>query len=137
MRGKRVRPREKGVGNARKKNLEVANFSEPNEKSRDRLFDWVLKDKNVKGIPTFGDYTEMLDRVKLDAVVISTPHTLHFEQIMTSLDSGLHVLSEKPMVCTVDHARQVIAKAADVEKIPMVSYQRHFGGNYRFIRSGH
>ncbi len=117
------------------KDVEVAGFSEPNEKSRDRLFDWGLKDKNVKGIPTFGDYTEMLEKVNLDAVVISTPHTLHFEQIMTSLDSGLHVLSEKPMVCTVDHARQVIAKAADVNKILMVSYQRHFGGNYRFIRN--
>ena len=41
----------------------------------------------------------MLTKVDLDGVVIATPHTLHCEQIMTCLKAGLHVLSEKPMVC--------------------------------------
>ena len=56
--------------------------------------------EDVKHLPRFVDYKEMLDSVEMDAVQISTPHTLHFEQIMASLDKGLHVLSEKPMVCT-------------------------------------
>ena len=38
-------------------------------------------------VPTFGDHQEMLSAVQPDAIVISTPHTLHFEQIMDSLDS--------------------------------------------------
>ena len=58
-------------------------------------------------VPTFADHQQMLAEVKPDAVVISTPHTLHFSQIMDSLEAGCHVHTEKPMVCTVDHAKQV------------------------------
>jgi predicted dehydrogenase len=66
----------------------------------------------------------------MDAVEISTPHTLHFEQIMAGLEKGLHVLCEKPMVCTVDHAKKVCAKAKSAKKHMMISYQRHFIGPY-------
>ena len=91
--------------------------------------------EDVEHLPRFVEYKEMLDSVEMDAVQISTPHTLHFEQIMASLDKGLHVLSEKPMVCTVDHAHQVIAKAEESGKVLMVSYQRHLGAQYRYVRN--
>lgn len=95
------------------------------------------KGRNPRGaaLPAFTHYQDMLDQVELDAVEISTPHTLHFEQIMAALDKGLHVLTEKPMVCTVDHAHQVIAKAEAVGKILMISYQRHLGAQYRYVRN--
>ena len=89
----------------------------------------------VAELPEFTHYQEMLEQVELDAVEISTPHTLHFEQIMAALDRGLHVLTEKPMVCTVDHARQVIAKAEETGKIVMISYQRHLQAQYRYVRN--
>ena len=85
-------------------------------------------------VPTFDDYSRMLEEVEMDAVEISTPHTLHFEQIMAALDKGLHVLSEKPMVCSVDHAHQVMAKAEASGKVLMISYQRHLMANFRFVR---
>ncbi|MYF91757.1 MAG: Gfo/Idh/MocA family oxidoreductase, partial [Gemmatimonadetes bacterium] len=84
-------------------------------------------------LPEFTHYQEMLEQVELDAVEISTPHTLHFEQIMAALDKGLHVLTEKPMVCTVDHARQVIAKSEETGKVLMISYQRHLQAQYRYV----
>ena len=49
---------------------------------------------------------------------------------MAALDKGLHVLTEKPMVCTVDHAHQVIAKAEETGKVLMISYQRHLQAQY-------
>lgn len=90
---------------------------------------------HIVDVAVFEDYQEMLDKVEMDAVEISTPHTLHFEQIMASLDKGLHVLTEKPMVCTVDHAHQVIDKAEETGKVLMISYQRHLGAQYRFVRN--
>ena len=90
---------------------------------------------HIADVAVFADYREMLDKVEMDAVEISTPHTLHFEQIMAALDKGLHVLTEKPMVCTVEHAHQVIARAEEVGKILMVSYQRHLGAQYRYVRN--
>ncbi len=95
------------------------------------------KERNSQAaeLPEFTHYQEMLEQVELDAVEISTPHTLHFEQIMAALDKGLHVLTEKPMVCTVDHARQVIAKTEEIGKVLMISYQRHLQAQYRYVRN--
>jgi predicted dehydrogenase len=76
----------------------------------------------------------MLGAVEMDAVEISTPHTTHHEQIMACLERGLHVLTEKPMVCSVSHAREVMAKSEEVGRLLMVSYQRHFSAGFRYIR---
>jgi predicted dehydrogenase len=89
----------------------------------------------VGELAVFTDYHEMLEKVEMDAVQISTPHTLHFDQIMAALDKGLHVLCEKPMVCTVEHAHDVIAKVEESGKVLMVSYQRHLGAQYRYVRN--
>jgi predicted dehydrogenase len=87
-----------------------------------------------QGVPDFADYKDMLAAVKPDAVLISTPHTLHFDQIMDSLDAGCHVHTEKPMVCTVDHAFKVADKVKETGKHLMISYQRHFQPAYMFCR---
>jgi len=85
-------------------------------------------------LPSFEDHEEMLEEVELDAVVISTPHTLHFEQIMDSLEAGLHVMTEKPMVCTTDHALQVIERYLEADVVMSVAYQRHTQGAFRYCR---
>ncbi|HHT26631.1 MAG TPA: Gfo/Idh/MocA family oxidoreductase [Firmicutes bacterium] len=89
---------------------------------------------NTAGPPTFADYRDMLDSVELDAVAVLTPHVLHYEHIMTSLDRGLHVLTEKPMVCTTKHAQEIIERQAQTGKVVLVSYQRRYHRTYRFIR---
>ncbi len=112
--------------------VEIVALADPSEASFARLFERVPQ---AEQLPRFADHKEMLANVEMDATEISTPHTLHFEQIMDSLGKGLHVLTEKPMVCTVDHARQVMDRADEVDRILMVSYQRHFAPTFRFIRN--
>jgi len=85
-------------------------------------------------VPTYSDYKHLLAAGGVDAVEINTPNMLHYEQIMDSLSAGLHVLAEKPMVCTTAHARAIIAKAAQVNKVMMVAYQRHLRPPYRYIK---
>lgn len=111
---------------------EVVGLCEVSETSLERV---RQTHDGVAGLPVFEDHKKLLAEVEMDAVEISTPHTLHFEEIMDSLDRGLHVLTEKPMVCTVDHAHQVIDKAEKQGKILMVSYQRHLAPQYRFVRN--
>ena len=111
---------------------EVVSLCDVSEPSLERVKD---QHREVADLPTFGDYREMLEEVAMDAVEISTPHTLHFEQIMASLDRDLHVLSEKPMVCTVEHAHKAIARAEEKGKILMVSYQRHLAPEFRYVRN--
>jgi len=83
---------------------------------------------------TFCDYEDMLNAVDLDAVEILTPHMLHFEQSAKCLDRDLHTLVEKPMVCTVEEAEKIIAKAEEKEKVVLVSYQRHYQPQFRYIK---
>lgn len=89
----------------------------------------------IKDLPVFEDYREMFDKVELDAVEIATPHTLHFEQGMDALDRGLHVLMEKPMVCSVDHAKKMIARAEETSRHIVVSYQRHYQPQFRYMKN--
>jgi len=112
--------------------VEVAAVSDTNEANITKL---------RKGFPrllsrckTFTDHLNMLNTVKLDAVLINTPHALHFEQAMQCLDRDLHLLIEKPMVCTVKQAEELIAKSEDKKKVVMISYQRHCQPQFRYIR---
>ena len=111
---------------------EVAGLCDVSEASLARVRE---RHEAVREVPVFSSFEDMLDSVELDAVEISTPHTLHFEQIMASLDKGMHVLTEKPMVCTVDHAHAAIAKAKEVDRILMISYQRHLAPAFRYVRN--
>lgn len=88
----------------------------------------------LAGIPKYSNYRDMLKIGGLDAVQISTPHTLHYEEIMDSLDADLHVLTEKPMVCKTVHAKDIVNKAEQAGKVVMISYQRHFQPQYRYVR---
>lgn len=94
----------------------------------------VEKHPELAGLPTFKDYRRMLAEVDLDGVVIATPHTLHVEQILTCLDAGLHVLTEKPMVCSVADAKKVMKKAQQKGRVLMISYQRHFEPAFRLAK---
>jgi predicted dehydrogenase len=84
--------------------------------------------------PTFADYRDMLDKVKLDGVLIVTPHADHFQQVMDSLDAGLHVLVEKPMVITSQEARSIINRAKKTKKIVSVAFPGTFSAEFQYIR---
>jgi predicted dehydrogenase len=84
--------------------------------------------------PTFDDHRKMLEEVKPDAIMIATPHTQHVTQILDGLEAGVHVCCEKPLVTSVEDAHRVIAARDKAGKIGMVSYQRHFQAEFRYIR---
>jgi predicted dehydrogenase len=48
------------------------------------------------GVPAFSTLTELLDAVEVDAVIVSTPTGRHVDAATAALQSGAHVLLEKP-----------------------------------------
>ncbi|MBN8994020.1 MAG: Gfo/Idh/MocA family oxidoreductase [Rhizobiales bacterium] len=74
----------------------------------------------------FEDYREMLDRVPMDAVVISSPHTLHYEQAAAALQKGCQVLVEKPLTTNSADARALVALADRVGRQIVVPYGWNF-----------
>jgi predicted dehydrogenase len=109
----------------------VVAIAEPSPTSLDRLY---ARFPDARKLPRYENYLDMIGREELDGVVVMSPHTLHYEQIDTCLGKGLHVLSEKPLTCTVKHAKALIRKAAKVDRVLMISYQRHFDPQFRYMR---
>jgi predicted dehydrogenase len=60
---------------------------------------------------------------ELDAVIIITPHVLHFAQAKACLEAGLDVLLEKPMVMTAEEATELIATRDRVGRLLVVAFQ--------------
>lgn len=73
----------------------------------------------------YADYERLLEEAALDAVIITTPHALHYEHVRAALDHEVHILCEKPMVPDVEQARDLVQRADESEQVFMVGYQRH------------
>ncbi|MBO7742614.1 Gfo/Idh/MocA family oxidoreductase [Paenibacillus sp. MWE-103] len=109
----------------------ITALADTSAENRDRF----IANQALEGVKTYTDYRELLDGGEVDAVVVCSPHTLHFEQASAALQKGLHVMLEKPMTCSSVEAAQLIQIAADSGKLLQVSYQRHFQPEFLYIRN--
>jgi predicted dehydrogenase len=69
---------------------------------------------------------ELVNIPGLDAVIVSSPHTLHHEHARLALERGLHVLCEKPMCTRGEHARELVRQAAAKKLHLLVPYGWHY-----------
>lgn len=72
------------------------------------------------------DYHELLDQ-PLDAVVVASPHGLHYTHARAALARGLHVMVEKPMCLRAADAWDLVAVAQAKSRHLLVP----LGWNYR------
>src|SRR4051812_17488878 len=73
-------------------------------------------------IKTYGDVREMLANPAVDAVVIATPVSTHFELALQALQAGKHVLVEKPFTATAVQAERLVAEADKRRRVLMVDH---------------
>ncbi|WP_049924568.1 Gfo/Idh/MocA family protein [Halopiger djelfimassiliensis] len=76
----------------------------------------------------------MLEDCDLDAVLIGTPHTLHYEQTVAALEHGCHVYCDKPLATDLEHARDLARRAERSRETLFVGYQRHVQTAFRHAR---
>jgi len=89
----------------------------------------------IKAKPTaYTDYSRMLAKEKLDAVLLVTPHVAHYTQCRNGLEAGLHVLCEKPLVINVEHARELVALAKRRKRLLGIAFQAPVSPEYAYIR---
>ena len=72
------------------------------------------------------DYRDLLQNCDLDGVVVASPHTLHYEHTLATLDAGLHVMCEKPMTTRAPHARELVKRAQEKGRHLLVPYGWHY-----------
>jgi len=94
-------------------------------------------------VPTAKVYThhqELLQRSDIDAVFIATPDQWHAPITIAAMESGKDVYVEKPMTHTLEEAKVVTQKAAQLNRVVQVGVQglswRRWPRMRQVIRSG-
>ena len=73
-------------------------------------------------IKTCNQSSELVNDRQIDAVVIATPVSSHFELAMAALKAGKHVLVEKPLAANSDQARRLIDEASARKLVLLVDH---------------
>ena len=111
--------------------VEIAGVSDPDIEAMTRCKDSALDPENVSD---FSDYKTMLKEMQLDAVCISSPNPFHVEQILASLESGCHVLCEKPLTMDREEAKKVGLAATVANKHVAIAYQSRYRRDSRALK---
>jgi len=70
----------------------------------------------------YTDYRTMISSGLIDAVVVATPDDSHREVVLTAIESGLHVLCEKPLARSAKDARRMLDAAEAGGRVHMAMF---------------
>lgn len=76
------------------------------------------------GIDYENNIESLVSRSDIDAVVVTTPHSLHAEHTLLAINAGKHVLCEKPMEVTLEKCDRML-KTAKEKKVKLMIAQSH------------
>ena len=98
----------------------IATCDRDEKRAEEMAKKWKAKGKWYK------DYRKMLEKEKMDIVIIATPQSYHHEQAIAAAEKGIHLFVEKPMTCTNKEAWEIV-EAAEKAKVKLM-----VGCNQRF-----
>jgi predicted dehydrogenase len=81
------------------------------------------------GAPVDAEWRRLVERPDVEAVIVSTPPSLHAEMSIAALRAGKHVLCEKPLARTPEEGRAMIEAARQSGRFLATGF------NYRFYPS--
>ncbi|MBN2460427.1 MAG: Gfo/Idh/MocA family oxidoreductase [Candidatus Cloacimonetes bacterium] len=81
-----------------------------------------LAKKNYRYVETTLDYHDVLRDPEVDALNIVTPIFTHFEIAEAALQSGKHILVEKPLTASSEEMKKLIAIARKQQRVMMVGH---------------
>jgi predicted dehydrogenase len=94
----------------------------------------------VETTPGYGVLEEALASVGCEAVLVASPPGTHHAVAKAALETGKHVLCEKPLVTTLQDAFDLVETADRAERVLMVSqnyrYNAAFRGVQRLVMEG-
>lgn len=87
-----------------------------------------------KGAVGYVDYRKLLENKDIDAVLIATPLSLHYQMAVDALASGKHVYCEKTMTYNIEQALKLVQAAKASKKTFQVGYQMRLNPLYHKIK---
>lgn len=102
----------------------------------------IIKERAVASAKQFGapdakvylDYREVIAREDIDVVHVCTPNSSHSEITVAALNSGKHVMCEKPMAINSAEAKAMLDAAKATGKKLTIGYQNRFRSDSQFIK---
>jgi predicted dehydrogenase len=86
----------------------------------------------IQGV--YVDYSKMIEKENLDAVVVATPAHTHTEIAGEALRAGLDILLEKPIALTLKDARLLVELSERMRRILQVGHCLRFWPGYKEIK---
>lgn len=86
------------------------------------------------GIPNAYTFEDMLKQDDIDVVHICTPNFLHFPQTKAALESGKHVICEKPLAVKAEEAEELVAIAKERGLVNAVHFNLRYYPMVRQMR---
>lgn len=107
----------------------------------EKLYADATNKTDYKGITTYADFKEILQRKDIDAVVIATPDHWHAVGTVMAANAKKHVYCEKPLAHSVEEGRAMV-KAVSKNKIvlqtgSMQRSQKNFRAAVELVRNGY
>ena len=87
------------------------------------------------GLTGYAEAEEMLAKEKLDIVSVCTPNKFHKELTIKALQSGAHVLCEKPMAMSAAEAREMLLAAKEAKKRVGINFSYRFSDQSWALKS--
>lgn len=92
------------------------------------------KDFGTEDAGVYTDYRELLKRTDIEVIHVLTPNSSHCELSVASLESGRHVMCEKPMAKTYEDALKMCEAAKKSGKLLTIGYQTRSGKTHQYVR---
>lgn len=86
------------------------------------------------GASIYPDYQPMLADERVEAIVVSTPPQFHEEIVIAALESGRHVLCEKPLANTLDACRRMVEAARQAKKTLATGFNHRYFPAVQFVK---
>jgi len=80
-------------------------------------------------------YMAILKDPKIDAIILTTPHSLHSKHAIQAMKNGKHVFVEKPMATKFLDAKKMYLIAKKYKKILSVGHNRRYSSVFDFIQN--
>lgn len=74
------------------------------------------------GVPVFSSYRGLLNDLSVDAVVVATPVSTHYQIAKHALEAGKHVLVEKPLSANSAQAEDLVRLSQRINRLLMVGH---------------
>ena len=79
----------------------------------------------------YDSYEGLLADPDIDAIYVPVPNALHKEWTIKALAAGKHVLCEKPLSCTAEETRQMIAFAEEKGLLLMEAFMYRYSAKFQ------